>query len=76
MARTYFAGFTFFAALCITASGQTLPMLHGRGGEWLSWTPVQRTAYVQGFGLMGTCLVLTVRAIWRTSYLKSASPIA
>ena len=49
MARTYFAGFTLFAALCITASGQTLPMLHGRGGEWLAWTPVQRTAYVQGF---------------------------
>lgn len=49
MARTYFAGFTLFAALCITASGQTLPMLHGRGGEWLTWTPVQRTAYVQGF---------------------------
>lgn len=49
MTRTYFAVFILFAAVGITASGQTLPMLHGRGGEWLSWTPVQRTAYVQGF---------------------------
>jgi hypothetical protein len=48
MARTCFVGFMLSAALCISASGQTLPMLHGRGGEWLSWTPMQRTAYVQG----------------------------
>lgn len=49
MARACFVGFILLAASCISASGQTLPMLHGRGGEWLSWTPVQRTAYVQGF---------------------------
>jgi len=47
MTRTYFV-FILFAALGIPASGQTLPMLHGRGGEWMSWTPMQRTAYVQG----------------------------
>jgi hypothetical protein len=49
MARTCFVGFILPAALCLTASAQTNPMLHGRGGEWLSWTPVQRTAYAQGF---------------------------
>ena len=50
MTRACFVGFILLAASCISASGQkTLPMLHGRGGEWLSWTPVQRTAYVQGF---------------------------
>jgi hypothetical protein len=48
MARTCFVGFILLAALCISASGQTLPMLHGRGEEWLSWTPMQRTTYVQG----------------------------
>jgi hypothetical protein len=43
------------AALCISTSGQTLSLLHGRGAEWLSWTPMQRTAYVQGLadGYMG-----------------------
>jgi hypothetical protein len=49
MARTCFVGFILLAALCFPASAQTNPKLHGRGGEWLSWTPVQRTAYVQGF---------------------------
>lgn len=49
MARTCFVGLIIPAALCLTALAQTNPLLHGRGGEWLSWTPVQRTAYVQGF---------------------------
>ena len=49
MARTYAVEIILGASLCFTASGQTNPMLHGRGGEWLSWTPLQRTAYVQGF---------------------------
>jgi hypothetical protein len=49
MARTCFVGLLISAALCFTASAQTNPLLHGRGREWLSWTPVQRTAYVEGF---------------------------
>ena len=49
MTRTYFVGLVLSFALCPSASGQTIPMLHGRGGEWLSWTPVKRTAYVEGF---------------------------
>jgi hypothetical protein len=49
MARTCFVGFILSAALCFTSSAQTNQLLHGRGGEWLSWTPVHRTAYVQGF---------------------------
>ena len=49
MARASFVGFILLAALSVTAPAQNLPMLHGRGGEWLSWTPMQRTAYVQGF---------------------------
>ena len=48
MTRSCFVVFILFAALYIASSGQTLPMIHGRGGEWLSWTPMQRTAYVQG----------------------------
>ena len=49
MAPTYFVGYIVSFALCLGVSAQTKPMLHGRGGEWLSWTPGQRTAYVQGF---------------------------
>lgn len=49
MARTCLVGLIISAALCFTTSAQTNPLLHGRGGEWLSWTPVQRTTYVQGF---------------------------
>src|SRR4029077_9549587 len=49
MTRTCFVGFFLSAALCVAASAQTNPLPDGRGGEWLSWTPVQRTAYVQGF---------------------------
>jgi hypothetical protein len=49
MARTCIVGVLLWAALCFTALGQTNLILHGHGGEWLSWTPVQRTAYVQGF---------------------------
>jgi hypothetical protein len=61
MVRTCFVGLIVSAALSFTASAQTNPLLHGRGGEWLSWTPVYRTAYVQGFangymlGFMKAC---------------------
>ena len=49
MARAYIVGSILWVVMCLTASGQTNPVLHGRGGEWLSWTPVERTAYVQGY---------------------------
>lgn len=49
MVQTYLVGFILSVALCLSGSGQTKRALHGRGGEWLDWTPVQRTAYVQGF---------------------------
>lgn len=49
MAPPYFVRLIVSFALCLSASAQTITLLHGRGVEWLSWTPVQRTAYVQGF---------------------------
>ena len=41
-------GFTLLAGVCGYAEAQAAPEQLGRGGEWLSWTPVQRTAYVYG----------------------------
>lgn len=35
--------------LCLCGAAQVKTELHGRGREWLSWTPVQRRAYVYGF---------------------------
>ena len=35
--------------LCAFAVAQSTPARAGEGDEWLSWTPVQRTAYVGGF---------------------------
>jgi hypothetical protein len=36
-------------ALCFCSAAQVNAIRHERGEEWLSWTPVQRTAYVYGF---------------------------
>jgi hypothetical protein len=44
MAPTYFARLIVSLALCLSSFGQTIPMLHGHGAEWVSWTHVQRTA--------------------------------
>ena len=57
MARICFIGLTISVALCFTAYAQTNRLLRGRGGEWLSWTPVQRTAYVQGFADKETVVI-------------------
>jgi len=35
--------------LCFCAAAQAQTERLGRGGEWLSWTPVQRSAYVYSF---------------------------
>ena len=40
---------TLSFGLCFCAAAQVKTELPGRGGEWLSWTPVQRSAYVYGF---------------------------
>ena len=34
--------------LCTITAAQTQPERIGRGGEWLSWTPEYRNAYVRG----------------------------
>jgi hypothetical protein len=39
----------------IDTAGQVQPAERGRSGEWLSWSPTQRSAYVYGFvdGFLG-----------------------
>jgi hypothetical protein len=39
---------TIFFSLCVFAAAQVKPEDTGRSAEWLSWTPVQRNAYVSG----------------------------
>src|ERR1700722_4440132 len=39
---------TLFFSLCVFAAAQVKPEDAGRSAEWLSWTPVQRNAYVSG----------------------------
>jgi hypothetical protein len=41
-------GIILSVGLCALASAQVKPDEIGRAGEWLSWTPVQRNAYVYG----------------------------
>jgi hypothetical protein len=41
-------GIILLVGLCACAAAQATPEQLGRGGEWLSWTPVQRNAYVYG----------------------------
>lgn len=41
-------GFIFSGILCVLAAAQVKPEDAGRGAEWLSWAPAQRTAYVYG----------------------------
>ena len=42
-------GIILLVGFCVCAAAQATPEPElGRGGEWLSWTPVQRTAYVYG----------------------------
>jgi hypothetical protein len=41
-------GIMLLVRWCGYAAAQATPDLPGRGGEWLSWTPVQRNAYVYG----------------------------
>src|SRR5271154_6414342 len=42
-------GIILLAVWCTSAAAQTTQEQQlGRAGEWLSWTPVQRTAYVYG----------------------------
>jgi len=41
-------GIILLVELCGCAAAQETPEQLGRGGEWLSWTPVQRDAYVYG----------------------------
>jgi len=41
-------GIVLSVSLCVFAAAQVKREETGRGGEWLSWTPVQRNAYVYG----------------------------
>ena len=41
-------GITLLTGSSGYVAAQAAPEQLGRGGEWLSWTPVQRTAYVYG----------------------------
>lgn len=41
-------GTLLFLSMCGLAAAQVQPEQIGRGREWLSWTPVQRNAYVYG----------------------------
>ena len=44
-----FVRITLSVGLCLSGAAQVKTELHSRGGEWLSWTSVQRNAYVYGF---------------------------
>jgi hypothetical protein len=48
-------GIILLLGLCACAAAQaTQEQQLGRGGKWLSWTPVQRNTYVYGLGQFPT----------------------